>query len=150
MLRFSSIADYSATPDLAPVAPIMGEDAYRRYIEHTLPFLKQSGGELLLIRQTARRQRWPERVGRFARATSRNTFRWISPRRRPDSVDGLKTIAERMNRPGHIKSADRPTNHAIRETEIRGRFRDRSKLPVIRSSSACLAEELWPRPQAEP
>jgi uncharacterized protein (DUF1330 family) len=49
LLRFRPIADYSATPDLAPAAPITGEEAYRRYVEHTLPFLKRSGGELLFL-----------------------------------------------------------------------------------------------------
>jgi hypothetical protein len=47
LLRFKSIADYSATPALAPISPISGEEAYRRYMEHTLPHLKASGGELL-------------------------------------------------------------------------------------------------------
>jgi hypothetical protein len=51
LLRFRAFADYSATPDLAPASPITGEEAYRRYIEHTLPFLKQSGGELLFLGQ---------------------------------------------------------------------------------------------------
>jgi uncharacterized protein (DUF1330 family) len=30
-----------------PGAPISGEEAYRQYMDHTLPFLKASGGELL-------------------------------------------------------------------------------------------------------
>jgi hypothetical protein len=47
LLRFRAIADYSASPELAPAAPIRGEDAYRRYMDHTLPFLRQSGGEVL-------------------------------------------------------------------------------------------------------
>jgi hypothetical protein len=47
MLRFREIADYAATPQLAPPEPITGETAYRRYIEHTLPYLRASGGELL-------------------------------------------------------------------------------------------------------
>jgi hypothetical protein len=51
LLRFRAVADYSAAPDLAPASPITGEAAYRRYIEHTLPFLKQSGGELLFLGQ---------------------------------------------------------------------------------------------------
>ena len=33
LLRFRAVADYSATPDLAPSSPITGEEAYRRYIE---------------------------------------------------------------------------------------------------------------------
>jgi uncharacterized protein (DUF1330 family) len=49
LLRFRPIADYSATPHLAPAAPISGAAAYRLYIEHTLPHLKESGGELLFL-----------------------------------------------------------------------------------------------------
>jgi uncharacterized protein (DUF1330 family) len=47
LLRFRAIADYSATPHLAPAKPISGEAAYRLYMEHTLPFLRKSGGEIL-------------------------------------------------------------------------------------------------------
>jgi len=47
LLRFRGVADYSATPALAPQSPISGEEAYRLYVAHTLPFLKASGGELL-------------------------------------------------------------------------------------------------------
>jgi len=47
LLRFRPVADYSATPRLAPATPISGEEAYRLYMEHTLPHLKASGGEVL-------------------------------------------------------------------------------------------------------
>lgn len=47
LLRFRSTADYSAAPALMPGVPISGEEAYRRYMDHTLPFLKASGGEVL-------------------------------------------------------------------------------------------------------
>lgn len=47
LLRFRPTADYSAAPALMPGAPISGEKAYHLYMEHTLPFLKASGGELL-------------------------------------------------------------------------------------------------------
>jgi hypothetical protein len=47
LLRFRPTADYSAAPALMPVAPISGEEAYRVYMERTLPFLKASGGEVL-------------------------------------------------------------------------------------------------------
>ena len=47
LLRFRDVADYSATSALAPQAPISGEEAYRLYMEHSLPFLRASGGELL-------------------------------------------------------------------------------------------------------
>ena len=46
LLRFKAVADYSAAPQLAPSAPITGEEAYRRYMEHTLPYLRESGGEI--------------------------------------------------------------------------------------------------------
>ena len=47
--RFRDIADYTATPELAPVAPISGTEAFSRYISHTLPYLEASGGSLLFI-----------------------------------------------------------------------------------------------------
>jgi len=47
LLCFKEIADYSAVPELTPGTPITGKDAFRKYIEHTNPFLKESGGELL-------------------------------------------------------------------------------------------------------
>jgi len=49
LLRLKETADYSATPELAPEKPISGRDAFQKYIEHTLPFLKESGGELLFL-----------------------------------------------------------------------------------------------------
>ena len=47
LLRFREVADYSAHPELAPSSSISGRAAYERYIEHTLPFLRASGGEVL-------------------------------------------------------------------------------------------------------
>ena len=47
LMRFRSIADYSSSPSLAPVTPISGEAAYRLYMQHALPFLAASGGEVL-------------------------------------------------------------------------------------------------------
>lgn len=49
MLRLRETADYSANPELAPQAQISGREAFQKYIDHTLPFLKESGGELLLL-----------------------------------------------------------------------------------------------------
>jgi len=49
LLRFRDIADYSQSPELAPVSAISGEAAFDKYIEHTLPFLQASGGELLFL-----------------------------------------------------------------------------------------------------
>lgn len=47
LLRFRLVADYSATPSIAPAQTISGEAAYRLYMEHTLPYLEASGGEVL-------------------------------------------------------------------------------------------------------
>jgi len=49
LLRFRAVADYSASPELAPDQPVSGEEAYRKYIEHTLPFLEKSGGEIFFM-----------------------------------------------------------------------------------------------------
>jgi hypothetical protein len=49
LIRFREIADYSATPELIPNEPINGKRAYQLYIEHTLPFLTKSGGEILFM-----------------------------------------------------------------------------------------------------
>jgi uncharacterized protein (DUF1330 family) len=49
LLRFNKVADYSQTPELAPQQPISGEAAYQLYIQHTLPYLKKSGGEILFV-----------------------------------------------------------------------------------------------------
>jgi len=49
LLRFREVADYSATPELAPPSPISGETAYRLYIAHTLPHLARSGGEVAFL-----------------------------------------------------------------------------------------------------
>lgn len=49
LLRFRAAADYSSTPELAPAEAISGAEAFRRYIEHTLPYLRESGGEVLFL-----------------------------------------------------------------------------------------------------
>ena len=49
LLRLREVADYSAHPELAPANPISGAEAYARYIRHTLPQLRRSGGELLFL-----------------------------------------------------------------------------------------------------
>ena len=46
LLRFRDVADYSATPDLEPDTPISGAEAYQLYIDHTLPHLRESGGDV--------------------------------------------------------------------------------------------------------
>lgn len=49
LLRFRKTADYSAAPHLAPAAPISGAAAFKLYIEHTLPHLEKSGGEIVFL-----------------------------------------------------------------------------------------------------
>src|SRR5256885_8081681 len=49
LVRFREVADYSATPDLAPEGAISGAAAFQKYIEHTLPYLRQSGGDVLFL-----------------------------------------------------------------------------------------------------
>ncbi len=49
LLRFRDLADYSRHPDLAPARPISGAEAFDRYIEHTLPFLRETGGDILFL-----------------------------------------------------------------------------------------------------
>ncbi len=48
LLRFREVADYSGSPELEPAHPISGAEAYRRYADHTMPFLVESGGEVIL------------------------------------------------------------------------------------------------------
>ena len=47
LLRFREVADYSASPELAPASPISGAAAYDRYIAEALPHLRDSGGDVL-------------------------------------------------------------------------------------------------------
>src|SRR5262245_59433848 len=49
LLRFREVADYSATPGLAPAAPMSGIEAYDLYAAHTLPLLRASGGDILFL-----------------------------------------------------------------------------------------------------
>lgn len=49
LLRFREVADYSSNPELTPETPISGKQAFQKYIDHALPFLEKSGGELLLL-----------------------------------------------------------------------------------------------------
>lgn len=49
LLRFRAVADYSAHPELAPDFPISGTKAFDRYMRHTLPYLRESGGDVLFI-----------------------------------------------------------------------------------------------------
>ena len=49
LLRLRGTADYSNHPQLAPDSPITGAEAYERYIKHTLPYLNETGGDLLYL-----------------------------------------------------------------------------------------------------
>ena len=49
LLRFRAVADYTANPELMPSKPISGREAYQKYIDHTLPLLKESGGDLVFL-----------------------------------------------------------------------------------------------------
>lgn len=49
LLRFRDFADYSAHPELAPASTISGAEAYRRYMDHTMPLLHASGGDVLFV-----------------------------------------------------------------------------------------------------
>src|ERR1700722_16191510 len=49
LLKFRAVADYSASPELAPPTPISGAAAYRLYAEHTLPHLEKSGGAMTFL-----------------------------------------------------------------------------------------------------
>ena len=49
LLWFREVADYADNPELAPDEPISGREAYQKYIDHTLPFLNVTGGEILFL-----------------------------------------------------------------------------------------------------
>jgi hypothetical protein len=49
LLRFRAVADYSAFPGLAPSTPITGAAAFARYVAHTLPLLRSSGGDVIFL-----------------------------------------------------------------------------------------------------
>ena len=49
LLRFRDVADYSANPEIMPSEPISGAEAFQKYIDHTLPFLRNSGGDLQFL-----------------------------------------------------------------------------------------------------
>lgn len=49
LMRFRDVADYTANLELTPEVPISVAEAFNRYIEHTLPFLRESGGEIMFL-----------------------------------------------------------------------------------------------------
>ncbi len=49
MIKFKEVADYSEFPQLAPDKKVSGEQAYQTYMQHTQPFLAESGGEVIFM-----------------------------------------------------------------------------------------------------
>ena len=49
LIRLNETADYSNYPNLKPSEPITGQQSYQKYMQHTQPFLKQNGGELMFL-----------------------------------------------------------------------------------------------------
>ena len=49
LLRFREFADYTESPELAPIQPISGEKAYGRYLAHAEPLLREAGGKVLFF-----------------------------------------------------------------------------------------------------
>jgi uncharacterized protein (DUF1330 family) len=47
LLKYRKLADYSMFAELAPPSPISGRDAYAIYAKHTLPILREAGGEVI-------------------------------------------------------------------------------------------------------
>lgn len=60
LLRLRDVADDSATPELAPAMPISGAEAFNRNIRHTLPFIRDSDGELRFLGRGGSRLIGPE------------------------------------------------------------------------------------------
>jgi uncharacterized protein (DUF1330 family) len=49
LLRFKETANYTAFPLLAPPQSISGKQAFNSYIKHTIPFLEDSGGDIVFM-----------------------------------------------------------------------------------------------------
>lgn len=49
LLKFKEKADYSDYPELAPSESFSGREAFQRYFDHTLPYLLDSGGEVMYL-----------------------------------------------------------------------------------------------------
>jgi len=49
MIKYKEVADYSESPHLAPSEAISGAHAYQLYMQHTQPFLEESGGEVIFM-----------------------------------------------------------------------------------------------------
>ena len=49
LLRFRKDADYTDFPELSLPYALSGREAYQRYIDHTLPLLHKSGGDIIFL-----------------------------------------------------------------------------------------------------
>ncbi len=49
LLKFKGVADYKDYPEIAPDELVSGRQAFQKYIDHTIPFLEASGGEILYL-----------------------------------------------------------------------------------------------------
>ena len=49
LLCFRDVADYSGNPALKPESEISGREAFQKYIDHTLPFLNDTGGDIRFL-----------------------------------------------------------------------------------------------------
>ena len=49
LIKLKDEADYSTNPELAPEIPVSGREALQNYVEHTLPYLRQGGGDIVLL-----------------------------------------------------------------------------------------------------
>ncbi|MEH6637285.1 MAG: hypothetical protein V7700_17325 [Halioglobus sp.] len=49
LLCFRDVADYSASPALKPGSETSGREAFQKYIDHTLPFLHDTGGDIQFL-----------------------------------------------------------------------------------------------------
>ena len=53
LLRFRKEADYTKFPELSAPHTLTGREAYQKYIDHTLPLLRKSGGDILFLGEGA-------------------------------------------------------------------------------------------------
>ena len=91
LLRFREIADYTASPELAPANPISGEAAYDLYVKAAGPIITAAGSELIFMGKGGAAligptdERWDRVL--LVRHPSRDAFRAFSEQ--PDYLDIL-------------------------------------------------------------
>ena len=49
LVCFRDVADYSGNPAIRPESDISGREAFQKYIDHTLPFLNDTGGDIQFL-----------------------------------------------------------------------------------------------------